>query len=379
MKKICLVVQTDVTDTGVASYIKSVISFFNLNKKDFDLTILTTDNGWIQYYPKTEVLLNRKYINSLRYIFILLGLKKIGRFLLTKFDPFLRFLASNNYDLVFYPTASSLTYFSNCRDIVSVHDLMHIYERRFKESGSFLTYLYRQKIYKNISNSFNTILVDSRTGANQFSESFKCDKKKISVLEFCCPTYITDSNTDFNLDKFGDYFFYPAAFWPHKNHKNLILAFAEIANEYKSINLVFSGKMKLEYNNLNNLIDSLKLNDRVFFTGFIADNELSNYYKSSRGLVMPTFYGPTNIPPIEAVYSNCPVLVSDIYGMRNQMEDYAIYFNPLDVTSISNAMITLLTNKEPIAKETILRLKNKFSLERFTNTVDKILNQVTYK
>ena len=94
---------------------------------------------------------------------------------------------------------------------------------------------------------------------------------------------------------------------------------------------------------------------------------------------MPTFYGPTNIPPIEAVYSNCPVLVSDIYGMRNQMEDYAIYFNPLDVTSISNAMITLLTNKEPIAKETILRLKNKFSLERFTNTVDKILNQVTYK
>ena len=82
MKKICLVVQTDVTDTGVASYIKSVISYFNSNKKDFDLTIITTDNRWIQYYPKTEVFLNRKYINSLRDIFILLGLKKIGRFLI---------------------------------------------------------------------------------------------------------------------------------------------------------------------------------------------------------------------------------------------------------------------------------------------------------
>ena len=376
MKKICLVVQTDVSDTGVASYIKSIISFFNLNKKDFDLTIIATDNRWIQYYPKTEVFLNKKYINNLRYIFILLGLKKMGRFLLKKFDPFLRFLASNNYDLVFFPTASSLTYFSNSRDMVSVHDLMHIYERRFKESGSFLTYLYRQKIYKNISSSFNSILVDSRTGADQFSESFKCDIDKLFVLEFCCPEYIRDYGINTNLEKFGDYFFYPAAFWPHKNHKNLIIAFAEISNKYRSINLVFSGKFKNEYNSLIKLISSYKLNERIFFTGYVPDDELYNYYSKSRGLIMPSFYGPTNIPPIEAVFSDCPVMCSDSYGMKGQMENYAIYFNPSDVKSISKSMSILLESDTPIDFETSSRMKIKFSLERFMKTFKKYLNQL---
>ena len=376
MKKIYLVVQTDITDTGVASYIKSIISFFILNKKDFDLTIITTDDGWLKYYPKTKVFFNIKYINIFRYIFILLGLKKIGRYLLSKYDPFLRFLVSSNYDLVFYPTASSLTFFCSNNSIVSVHDLMHIYERRFKESGGLLTYLYRQNIYKNISTSFNSILVDSKIGKEQFLECYKCDEKKIFVLEFCCPTYITNSNIDFNLDKFGDYFFYPSSFWPHKNHRNLILAFADIADEYKSINLVFSGKMKFEYNKLIILIDSLNLNGRVFFTGFIADDELKNYYKNSRGLVMPTFYGPTNIPPIEAVFSNCPVLISGIYGMIEQMEDYATYFDPLDPNSISKAMTSLLNSNKPIDSNALSRLKHKFSLKRFALSLEKILNKV---
>ena len=376
MKKICLVLQTDVSDTGVASYIKSIISFFNLNKKDFDLTIIATDNRWIQYYPKTEVFLNRKFINSLRYIFILLGLKNTGKFLLKKFDPFLRFLASNNYDLVFYPTASSLTYFSNSRDIVSVHDLMHIYERRFKESGSFLTYLYRQKIYKNISNNFTGIFVDSNIGSSQFVESYNCDINKLFVLEFCCPEYIRDYNIESSLEKFGNFFSYPASFWPHKNHKNLIIAFAEISNKYSSINLVLSGKFKNEYNNLIKLIDSYQLNERVFFTGYVPDNELYNYYNKSKGLIMPSFYGPTNIPPIEAVFSDCPVMCSGVYGMKDQMENYAIYFNPLDVNSISKSMSIVLESDTPLDAETSSRMKIKFSLEKFMKTFEKSLNQL---
>ena len=134
--------------------------------------------------------------------------------------------------------------------------------------------------------------------------------------------------------------------------------------------------MKFEYNKLIILIDSLNLNGRVFFTGFIADDELKNYYKNSRGLVMPTFYGPTNIPPIEAVFSNCPVLISGIYGMIEQMEDYATYFDPLDPNSISKAMTSLLNSNKPIDSNALSRLKHKFSLKRFALSLEKILNKV---
>ena len=92
---------------------------------------------------------------------------------------------------------------------------------------------------------------------------------------------------------------------------------------------------------------------------------------------MPTFYGPTNIPPIEAATLNCPVLVSDIYGMKDQMEDYAIYFNPLDFNSISVAIDKLLTKS--YLKGTNDKLKIKFSIDRFLSTFKKILYQVIDK
>jgi len=44
--------------------------------------------------------------------------------------------------------------------------------------------------------------------------------------------------------------------------------------------------------------------------------------------VMPTFFGPTNIPPLEAFALGCPVAVSNIYGMREQVGDAALLFDP---------------------------------------------------
>jgi len=48
-------------------------------------------------------------------------------------------------------------------------------------------------------------------------------------------------------------------------------------------------------------------------------------------MIMPTFFGPTNIPPLEAIAVGCPVAVSNIYGMPHQLGDAALYFNPTRV------------------------------------------------
>jgi len=53
---------------------------------------------------------------------------------------------------------------------------------------------------------------------------------------------------------------------------------------------------------------------------------------------MPTFFGPTNIPPLEAMALGCPVAVSDIYAMREQLGDAALYFRPNSVRDIINIM-----------------------------------------
>ena len=63
--------------------------------------------------------------------------------------------------------------------------------------------------------------------------------------------------------------------------------------------------------------------------------DMASLYRHARGLVMPTFFGPTNIPPLEAFAVGCPVAVSSVYGMPEQLGDAALYFDPTSVYEIA--------------------------------------------
>ena len=49
--------------------------------------------------------------------------------------------------------------------------------------------------------------------------------------------------------------------------------------------------------------------------------------------IYPTFFGPTNPPP-GGVCIGCPVAVSDIYGMREQVGDAALLFDQRSVDGV---------------------------------------------
>ena len=49
----------------------------------------------------------------------------------------------------------------------------------------------------------------------------------------------------------------------------------------------------------------------------------------------PTPIGPTNMPLLEALDFNCPVLCSDIERYREILEDAALYFYPLVLEEIN--------------------------------------------
>jgi glycosyltransferase involved in cell wall biosynthesis len=75
---------------------------------------------------------------------------------------------------------------------------------------------------------------------------------------------------------------------------------------------------------------------------------------------MPTYFGPTNLPPYEAFLNNCPVLYSDLPGLRDQVKDSALLMNLKDPESLANNLIKII-NKEP---ELIKMMENsKFLIE----------------
>ncbi|MDB5205619.1 MAG: hypothetical protein JWR72_694 [Flavisolibacter sp.] len=145
------------------------------------------------------------------------------------------------------------------------------------------------------------------------------------------------------LEKYGlhnrAYFFYPAQFWSHKNHYNLLLAFKELIKDHPEIKMVFTGSDRGNLEYIKKVVKELSLQNTVVMPGFVSSEEVYSFYKNALALVMPTFLGPTNMPLLEAEVLGCPVICSNLEGHREMMGENACYVKPDDPQSILDGMI----------------------------------------
>ena len=81
--------------------------------------------------------------------------------------------------------------------------------------------------------------------------------------------------------------------------------------------------------------------DLVRILGYVPDADMAALYRASAGVLLPTFFGPTNIPVIEAWAMGVPVLTSDIRGIREQSGDAAVMVDPRSVESIAEGIASL--------------------------------------
>jgi len=258
------------------------------------------------------------------------------------FSPLARTLLRERCVLWLFPAQEILSCQLPLPALVSIHDLMHRYERRFKESGSFIQFWGRERKFRNICRWAKGVLADSEVGRRQVMESYGMPKERIYVLPFIAPRYMRNEDRAVDLDKQYNlppkFFFYPAQFWEHKNHRRLVLAMAKLQKALPDIKLVLAGSKKNAYSEVIKLVRELGLENDVIFLGYVPDSDMVELYKRARALIMPTYFGPTNIPPLEAFIAGCPVAVSNIYGMPEQVGDAALLFNPDSVDDIAKCM-----------------------------------------
>jgi glycosyltransferase involved in cell wall biosynthesis len=388
MKRIAIYVDTRYNQGGTFQYTKSLINgIIALSPDEFSITLLYTSKSWEDYlksFSQVDLIYLKKssFLVRLYQILISLGFLRIVKFFANKLDREIKIINYQNFDFIIFPAGETIACLVNTNVIGTIHDLMHRYERRFRESGGFFRYRFRENYYKQILLSSKAVLVDSDLGARHVKESYRKINARIFVLPYIAPDYIyhTIPEKSFPLnckEILSNYIFYPAQFWPHKNHYNLLKALNILKGRGLTVNLVLCGKKDREYDNLNKYVKDKNLIDQVQFLGYIDDAELIYLYRNALAMVMPTFYGPTNIPPIEAILLGCPPLVSDIYGMPEQFGDAAIYFNPNDPFEIAGCIESILNDesrKKLIQKGEAIRMK--FSQERFEVDLKNILNDL---
>lgn len=236
-----------------------------------------------------------------------------------------------------------------CKVLRPVHDLMHRYEPNFPEIKS--TIKEREILFSSVARLADIILVDSELGKQQFVESYYCKRgnPKVEILPFVVPSHINKLKEEY-IETPDKYIFYPAQFWEHKNHVNLIKAIALLKEREPDIKLVLVGAEKNSMQRVKKMIAERKLENNVFIFGFVSDEQITYLYKHAVALVMPSYFGPTNIPPLEAMSLGCPTIVSDKYAMKEQVGDAGLFFNP-DIPEEIGESILRVWNSEKLREQ----------------------------
>lgn len=277
--------------------------------------------------------------------------QSLWRNTVARLDSNVRTLQSANCDLWICPNHDRFAFRAPIPALGTVHDLMHRYESRFPEVSENGEYDLREFHFGETSRWAKGVLVDSEVGKMQLIESYDVPSDRVHVLPYIAPAYIYasdpsgDSGVHARYNVPEKYFFYPAQFYQHKNHAGLIGALARLKASHPDVRLVLVGtKERNGFADVQAEVERLGLHDNVQFLGYVPDDDIPALYRAARALVMPTYFGPTNIPQLEAFALGCPVATSRIYGIPDQVGDAALLFDPGSVDQIFDCLERLWTN-----------------------------------
>ena len=247
----------------------------------------------------------------------------------------------------------------------------------------------REKWYRLDMQKAMAIFVESESSKEEFSHFFAIPENKIEIVPLFAggvvDMTVSDDEQKQLLSKLGleklSYFYYPAQFWAHKNHYNLILAFKKLITEKSSDKkLVLSGSDKGNKQYIVKLIEELGLRESVKVLGFISNEEVYTLYKNSIALVMPTFLGPTNMPLLEATSLQTAVICSDLKGHREMCKEGALYADPANPDKWFEAMEALLNDEyrlkligisEQIRRSSVFNINS--AVKKFEEALVKII------
>jgi glycosyltransferase involved in cell wall biosynthesis len=69
-------------------------------------------------------------------------------------------------------------------------------------------------------------------------------------------------------------------------------------------------------------------------------------YKKAVALVSPSLFGPTNIPPLEAMILDTPVVCSNLFFMPQQVGDAGLLFDSFNVEDIAKKIYRIWVDKD---------------------------------
>ncbi len=224
--------------------------------------------------------------------------------------------------------------------VVTIHDLQPF---DMPENFSPLKRKYLTSAITRTVNSDAFIATPSQWVADQICTRFNVDPSRLWVvppsIELLSPTDQQEHFYALGLNTDDPFIFYPAATYPHKNHKVLIDAFAQVRKDHPDLKLVLTGGAGRSH---NEVMAQVTATPGVIHLGYVTRPQLEHLYRSATALAMPSTYEGFGLPVAEALAAGTPVIISN----AGALPEVAATTTPLDphTPKLWTAAITELLN-----------------------------------
>jgi glycosyltransferase involved in cell wall biosynthesis len=263
-----------------------------------------------------------------------------------------------------------------------VLDLQHRLQPWFPEVSAYGEWETRERHYASLLPRAVAIIAGTQAGKDEIIRLYQVPAERIHILPHPTPSYAFAANDGDDkkvLARLGlepGYLFYPAQFWAHKNHVNLLIALNHLRQQGLKLQLVLVGADFGNRNTVETQIKELGLEDQVHILGFVPQADIPTLYRSALALTYLSFFGPENMPPLEAFALGCAVVAANVSGAEQQMGDAALLVDPIDPKAIASAIRKLADDKE-LRDSLVTRGRQRaasWTVEDFAHGVFRILD-----
>ncbi|MFP4088305.1 MAG: glycosyltransferase [Desulfobacteraceae bacterium] len=255
-----------------------------------------------------------------------------------------RLLGSRSVDLLFCPFTAPTYAESGIPTVCVLYDLQHL---EFPQFFSPHEIGVRNAFMKEVRQKADHIVCISEHVRETVLKYLKTDPQKTHIAYVCIQSRLsTPDQKTLDRERFKlnihrrPYMFYPANFWPHKNHRMLLAAYGMFLsrNPESALDLVFTGALDDLETEMKRVVVRMGLKDRVHFLGFLPQAQLEVVWQGCEFLIFPSLYEGFGIPVLEAMSMGKPVLCSNATSLPEVAGDAALYFDPRKPGHMVNCM-----------------------------------------
>jgi len=245
-------------------------------------------------------------------------------------EPFINRLDA---DIIHHPFSILQPINHHKPSVLTFHDMQHEF---FPEYFSPYALKARKRLWRPSAEQATRIIAISAHARECLVERYGIDPDKVDVVyngynpqfhSIDNPDILGSVQTRYGLHR--PFMYYPAATWPHKNHKKLLAALKTMKERYRfDGQLVLSGMAMQANDDVLEEIGLLGLQDDVVVLGSLPYEDLPCLYNLARLMVFPSRYEGFGIPLVEAMACGCPVACSDTTSIPEVVGEAAVTFDP---------------------------------------------------